>query len=118
MADKREEVNNRLQEQQDKLSQLEEKLQQLLRGSGCSDRRRSNDSGTITWSDEETNTIKVRYFGKRQISSLKVTSSREIFSSGSTRNHYIHLPFYLLHAWNSFIYHLSLLYFTRLSTWI
>ena len=93
MADKREEVNNRLQEQQDKLSQLEEKLQQLLRGSGCSDRRRSNDSGTITWSDEETNTIKVRYFGKRQISSLKVTSSREIFSSGSTRNHYIHLPF-------------------------
>ena len=75
MADKREEVNNRLQEQQDKLSQLEEKLQQLLRGSGCSDRRRSNDSGTITWSDEETNTIKVRYFGKRQISSLKVTSS-------------------------------------------
>ena len=79
MADKREEVNNRLQEQQDKLSQLEEKLQQLLRGSGCSDRRRSNDSGTITWSDEETNTIKVRYFGKRQISSLKVTSSRGKF---------------------------------------
>ena len=63
MADKREEVSSKLQEQQDKLSQLEEKLQQLLSG-GSNDggNRRSNDSGTITWSDEETNTIKVKHY--------------------------------------------------------
>ena len=51
MINQKETVSKKLQEQQDKLSQLEEKLSQLLTGSH---RRRSADSGTITWSDEDT----------------------------------------------------------------
>jgi hypothetical protein len=53
MRDKREEVGRLLRSQQDKLSQLEEKLSQLLQqtqGGGHD----SDDSGTITLSDEET----------------------------------------------------------------
>ena len=51
MINQKDTVSKKLQEQQDKLSQLEEKLSQLLTGSH---RRRSADSGTITWSDEDT----------------------------------------------------------------
>ena len=58
MVDRHELVSLQLRNQQDKLSQLEEKLSQLLNTGN----RRSNDSGTITWSDEEqTLTVKVRF---------------------------------------------------------
>ena len=57
MRDRREEVGQQLRSQQDKLSQLEEKLSQLLRqsrGGGRDEEGESDDSGTITLSDEET----------------------------------------------------------------
>ena len=58
MVDRHALVSLQLRNQQDKLSQLEEKLSQLLNTGN----RRSNDSGTITWSDEEqTLTVKVRF---------------------------------------------------------
>ena len=58
MVDRHALVSLQLRDQQDKLSQLEEKLSQLLNTGN----RRSNDSGTITWSDEEqTLTVKVRF---------------------------------------------------------
>ena len=61
MIDRHELVNLQLRRQQEKLSQLEEKLSQLLNMGN----RRSNDSGTITWSDEEpTLTVKVNLKGK------------------------------------------------------
>ena len=49
MDDRREEVSEQLRAQQQQLSSLEEKLSQLLER-----RRGSGDSGTITWSDEDT----------------------------------------------------------------
>jgi hypothetical protein len=50
MRDQREEVGRQLRSQQEQLAQLEQKLAQLLREG----QEESDDSGTITLSDEET----------------------------------------------------------------
>ena len=56
MQEKRENINKKLAEEKEKLADLETKLRLMLVGGGRSERS-SEDSGTITWSEADTESV-------------------------------------------------------------